>query len=136
MGGMKNMNEKSEKMLVLELLGSGKITADEAAKLLEALGTSRFVKRETRENVEEKLHNFANDVTKFAKDVGCKVQELYKSNEPKIKKASHTALEKAAAALDSLAQSIGNSIDKAEVTIVCCDDDCTCDKDDDAPKPN
>jgi len=125
----------NEKMRVLELLENGKISADEAAKLLEALGASRFVSRETRDNVEEKLHNFANDVTKFAKDVGCKVQDFYKTQEPKIKKASHTALEKAAAALDSLAKNIGNSLDNAEVTIVCCDDECTCEKDD-APKPN
>ena len=125
----------NEKMRVLELLEAGKINADEAATLLEALGSSRFVNRETRDNVEEKLHNFAHDVTKFAKDVGCKVQELYKTQEPKIKRASHTALEKAAAALDSLAQSIGNSLEKGEVEIhvQCCEDECTCD---DAPREN
>ena len=123
----------NEKMRVLELLEAGKITADEAAKLLETLGNSRFVSRETRDNVEEKLHNFANDVNKFAKDVGCKMQEFYKNQEPKIKKVSHNALEKAAAALDSLAKSIGNSIDRAEESTSCCNENCNCD---DAPREN
>jgi len=119
----------NEKMKVLELLESGKITADEAAQLLEAVGRGRS---ETRENVEEKLHNFAQDVTKFAKDVGCRVQELYKNQEPRIKRVSHSALEKAAAALDSLAQNIANSMEKG----TCCDDNCTCNEDDDAPRAN
>jgi len=123
----------NEKMRVLELLEAGKITADEAAKLLEALGSSKLMSKETRENVEEKLHQFAKDVNKFAKECGCKMKEFYKAAEPKIKKASQTALEKAAAALDSLAHNIGDSLEKSEAA--CCDENCTCNNDD-APKPN
>jgi len=125
----------NEKMRVLDLLESGKITADEAANLLEVLGSSRIMSKETRENVEEKIQQFAQDVTKFAKEVGCKAQVLYKEAEPKIKKASQTALEKAAAALDNLACNISDSLDKAET---CCggEGDCTCSEDDNAPKPN
>ena len=124
-----------EKMRVLELLEAGKITADEAAKLLEVLGGSRIMSKETRENVEEKLHQFAQDVSSFAKDAGCKMKEFYKSAEPKIKKASQTALEKAAAALDSLACSISDSIEKSQQA-ACCEGDCTCNSDEDVPKPN
>jgi len=125
----------NEKMRVLEMLENGKITADDAAKLLEVLGGSRIVSKETRENVEERLHQFAQDVTKFAKDAGCKMQVFYKEVEPKLKKASQTALEKAAAALDSLACNISESIEKSEA---CCgSDECKCDEEDDnAPKPN
>jgi len=124
----------SEKMRVLELLENGKISADEAAKLLEVLGGSRLVRKETLDNVEEKLQQFGQDVTKFAKDAGCKVQELYKAAEPKIKKASQSALEKAAAALDGLACSISESLEKVEEA--CCEGDCTCEESDNEPKPN
>lgn len=125
----------NEKMRVLDLLEAGKITADDAAKLLEVLGAGpRFMSKENRENVEEKLQQFAKDVNKFAKDVGCKMQEFYREVEPKVKKASQTALEKAASALDNLACSINDSMEKTE----CCDTpDCCCDKDDDnTPIPN
>ena len=127
----------SEKMRVLELLENGKVTADEAAKLLEALGgNSRLMSKETRENMEEKAHQFVQDVTKFAKEAGCKMQVCYKEVEPKIKKASQSALEKAAAALDTLACSISESLEKAEAAC-CCDEDCKCDcEDNNAPKPN
>lgn len=102
-----------EKMRVLDLLEAGKINAAEAAELLGVLNAPRLMNRETRENMEEKLQQFAKDCNKFAKEVGCKAKELYKDVEPKIKKASKTALEKAADALDSLACSINDSLEKA-----------------------
>ena len=123
----------NEKMRVLELLENGKITADEAAKLLEVLGNSRLVSKETRENMEEKVQQFAQDVTKFAKEAGCKMQVFYKEVEPKLKKASQSALEKAAAALDGLACSISESLEKDE----CCGEECSCEcEEDDTPTPN
>ena len=126
----------SERVRVLDLLESGKITADEAVKLLDALGQGgkKFIDQETKENIEEKLHQFAKDVNCFAKDVGCKMQDFYKEVEPKVKKASQTALEKAAAVLDNLAQSINDSMEKGAENGCCGKPDCTCD--DDAPKPN
>ena len=130
-----------EKMKVLELLESGKITADEAANLLEVLNngaTVRLMSKETRDNMGEKFQQFGQDVTKFAKDAGCKLQELYKNSEPKIKKASHTVLEKTAAALDGLACSIHESIQRDEAA--CCGDEgCDCNdnsENDNEPKPN
>ncbi|MCL1843489.1 MAG: hypothetical protein FWF79_06725 [Defluviitaleaceae bacterium] len=104
----------NEKMRVLDLLEAGKINAEEAAQLLNALGGSRLITKETRENVEEKMQQFAKDVTKFCKDAGCKMKEIYKNAEPKIKKASRSALEKAADALDNLAGSIGDSLETTD----------------------
>ena len=104
-----------EKMRVLDLLEAGKINAEEAAHLLSVLNTGpRFMSKETRENVEEKLHRFARDCNRFAKEVGSKAKELYKDVEPKIKRASKTALAKAAEALDNLAANINDSLEKAE----------------------
>ena len=107
----------NEKMRVLDLLESGKITAEEASKLLEALGKPTLVSREARDNMEEKLQRFANDYTKLAKEVGVKVQELYKGVEPKLKKASQTALERVACVLEEVACSISESLEKTE----CCE---------------
>jgi len=127
----------NEKMRVLELLENGKITADEAARLIEALGTSSIMSRETRENMEEKWHKFAHDVGEFAKDAGCKVQAYYKKVEPQLKKASQSALEQAAAALDTLACKVRESLEKGECcSEICeCESDCKC-EDDNTPKPN
>jgi len=132
----------NEKMRVLDLLDAGKITADEAAKLLESLGSSYgFMSKETRENVEDKLKHFAQDCGKLAKEVGCRVHEFYKGVEPKIKKASQTALEKAACVLEDLAGNISQSLEKSAAK--CCDDEaCSCPKEEstccseDAPMPN
>jgi len=122
--------DKTERMRVLDLLDAGKITADEATKLLDALGGSHFISKESRDNLEERVGQFAKEVNKFAKDIGCKVQDMYKDVEPKIKKASQSALEKAAAVLDDLAHNINDSLEKE----CCADAECKCD--DDAPKPN
>ncbi|MCL2187719.1 MAG: hypothetical protein FWC16_01640 [Defluviitaleaceae bacterium] len=116
----------SEKMRVLDMLENGKINAQEAAQLLESLGRGRMFDREQREQVEEKFQRFANDVTCFAKDVGEKAKEMYKNVEPKIKKASQSALEKAAAALDELACTIHESLDKAEKENCCEAGTCSC----------
>ena len=113
-----------EKMRVLDMLDAGKISADEAARLIEAMGSSGFMNKETRENVEEKLQRFAQDCGKLAKEVGHKMHGFYKGVEPKIKKASQTALEKAACVLEDLACTISESLEKAQQS--CCDDpDCS-----------
>ena len=131
----------NEKMKVLELLEAGKITAEEAAKLIDSLGGARFISKESMDNVEDRLSQFGKDISCFAKDAGAKLQELYKDLEPKIKKATQQAAEKAANALDNLANNINESIEAAEKATCCEDEKCECPKnetctDDDAPKPN
>jgi len=112
----------AEKLRVLDMLDAGKITADEAARLLEALKGPSLMTKETRDNVEDKLRNFAQDCGKLAKEVGEKVHVFYKGVEPKIKKASHAALEKAACVLEDLACQINESLHKDE----CCQEEPCC----------
>ena len=130
----------NEKMRVLDLLDAGKITAEEAAMLLESLGKNQgFMSKETRENVEDKLQRFGQECSKLAKEVGEKVHVFYKGVEPKIKKVSQAALEKTACMLEDLACSISESLEKAEC---CCEDEnCCCNKESeccegDGPVPN
>ena len=142
--GGKGMNP--EKMKVLELLESGKISADEAGQLLETLGRGDhrpFIKKETRDTMEEKLHRFTKNVDQFAREVGCKMQSIYKDVEPKIKKASQAALEKAACVLDDAAKSMNEALEnskKAACDDSCCENDNNCcveeDDDDNTPRPN
>ena len=120
----------NEKMRVLDMLDAGKITADEAAKLLEVLkgpGHS-FMAKETRDNLEDKLRCFAQDCGKFAKETSEKAQVWYKGVEPKLKKAGQAALERAACVLEDLACTINASLEKQDD---CCGEEgCCC-----APPP-
>ena len=114
----------NEKMRVLDMLDAGKITAEEAAKLLEALkGTTGIMRKETRDNVEEKLRHFGAECGRLAREAGAKVQELYRNVEPKVKKASQVALEKTACVLEDLACAINKSLQKNEC---CCEEECCC----------
>ena len=139
----------NEQMRVLELLDAGKINAHEAESLLKALGKSQgILRKETRDNMEEKLQRFAQDCGKFAKEVGNKAHAFYKGVEPKIKKATQTALEKAACVLEDVACSISESLEKVaeeccEAAECCCEEQAECCEEaqetcrgDDEPKPN
>ncbi|MCL2664313.1 MAG: hypothetical protein FWE82_01745 [Defluviitaleaceae bacterium] len=103
---------KHERLKILEMLDNGKITADEAARLLQALKTDT--------NDESFYDGFYFDheaaeerIKAFAKDFSGKVQNLYKDVEPKIKKASNTVLEKTAKVIDELAKSLHESLERA-----------------------
>jgi len=138
-----------EKSRVLDMLNEGKITADEAVKLIEALGGGpRFISKERREDMEEKIHQFAKDVKRFAGNTGEKIKVIYHDVEPKVKEATKNALEKLASGLDGLAKKLNESLEKDccccdEVEEKCCDDkpvDCCeeeCDKPaDNGPRPD
>jgi len=129
---------KQERLKVLSLLEEGKITADEAAKLLEKLAQAdshHFISDDKAEQFEESLHRFAKNAECFAKDLGQKAATAYKDVEPKLKKASQTVLEKTAALVDEIAHSLHESIEKAKEK-ECCEGDTPCCEDDDTPKPN
>lgn len=126
---------KQERLKVLSLLEEGKVTADEAANLLDKLNQAdnrHFISEDTAEHVEENLHKFAKNVEHFAKELAHKVEHAYRDVEPKLKRASQVALEKTAAVVDDIAHSLHDSIEKtkarAEEEKNCCEDD--------GPKPN
>jgi len=131
---------KQERMKILDLLDEGKITADEAAKLLDVIKSSKdsndgwFVfDSETSENMEEKFKTFTKNVDSFAREFGGKVQEAYKHMEPKIKKASQTVLEKTASVFDDISRSLNESLENARKN-ACeaakCEDENSCECDD------
>jgi polyhydroxyalkanoate synthesis regulator phasin len=111
------MKMKQERMKVLELLESGKITADEATRLLETIRRpehgSFVFDDDTKEQFEEKVSRFTKNVDVFARDFGSKVENAYREFEPKLKKASQVVLEKTASVFDEISKSLNESLEQA-----------------------
>jgi len=144
---------KEERLMILNLLNEGKISADEAAKLLDALGNASGPERRNKKfyhehfdfeerDMEEKLKKFSQAVDSFSKDFGGKVSGTFKELEPKFRKTAKVVMEKTAAVVDDLAKTLNESVRNMEEKMkasecadeACCDDDddCCCDE----PKEN
>jgi polyhydroxyalkanoate synthesis regulator phasin len=126
---------KTERLKILDLLESGKITADEAARLLEALKTSageRFWDETAAQNVEEKFAKFTENVEGFSKDVGAKLEAAFKDVEPKLRTATKVVVEKTAAIVEEISKSLSETLknleeskkaaDNGESPCGCCDE--------------
>ena len=124
---------RQERMKVLDLLDEGKITAEEAAKLLEAMKKPQLdddMLVFDKDAAEEKVHNIAKHVDRFTKDFGGRVESAYKEIEPKIKKASQAVLERTAAIFDEIAKSLNESLENARKNAADAEkaaEDCCCD---------
>ena len=128
---------KQAKLKILEMLEAGKIDANEAVQLLDALKSNAY--DDSFGIDEEKLHRFGQSVDSFARDFGGRVEGFYREVEPKIKKASHVVLEKTAAVFDEISKSLHETMENqrkaAEGQEGCCaDSDCCCA--DNEPKEN
>lgn len=103
---------QSERLQVLKMVEEGKITVDEATKLIETL--SNTTEGSTHINFEEKFNNFSQNMQDFAKDVSCKVNEIYKSAEPKIKEFTKSVVSKTADLADNISMSLHEKIKDME----------------------
>ena len=104
---------KQERMKVLEMLETGKISADEAARLLEAMKAAGRDGFQGFSIDEEKLQRFTKGVDNFTREFGSRVESIYKEVEPKVKKASQAVLEKTAAVFDEISKSLNESLENA-----------------------
>ena len=144
-------NIEKERMMVLQMVQDGKITAAEAAKLLRALSQTNnssvdFDMDEKFYEMDEKLGNFSQSVENFAKDCNEKFATVAKDAEPKIKEAIKIVVEKTTAVLDNISKSLNESTkpkedccnENCEDTKEDCCEECTEEKsdDDNTPKPN
>jgi hypothetical protein len=141
---------KQERMKILELLDQGKITAAEAASLLEALKANdaqdRFWDEDTAKYVHEKVNKFSQNVEGLSKDVGDKLEAAFKEIEPKLRAATKVVVEKTAVIVDEISKSLGETLKNLEEK--CSEEKCCCEeepaenaaecagKPDDAPKEN
>ncbi len=118
---------KKASLKILALLESGKITSDEAVKLLEAVKKNDGISTSfDSEDVQEKLSNFSAQVDTFAKDVGGKMGSAFKEMEPKVKKATKVVFEKTAKVVDEISKSLNETLKNMETEDCCEDTDCCC----------
>jgi len=133
---------KEERLMILNLLNEGKISADEAAKLLDALskggdGAQRrnryrygaYDKDDFEGEMDDKLKKFQQAAESFSKEFGEKVGGAFKEFEPKFKTVAKTVMEKTASVVDDLAKALNESVKNMEEKLkaaegCCCDDDC------------
>ena len=103
---------KEERLKVLELIENGKISAEEAAKLLDALkgGGSR----DARDEEEDKLSRVSASVDSFAKDFKEKANAAFKQVEPRFKAATRTVIEKTVGVLDDISKSLSETLSNME----------------------
>ena len=132
---------EQERLLVLKMLEEGKISADDAVKLIESLksNTQRF--EFSNDDMNEKLSRFSQAVDSFAKDFSGKVESVTKDMEPKLKKATKIVVEKTASIIDEISKNLNETLKnldvETEVSPCECECDCECeDKCDDEPKEN
>jgi polyhydroxyalkanoate synthesis regulator phasin len=100
---------KEERVTVLKMVEAGKISAEEAVKLLDAMHAGKC-QNGGSEEFSEKVKEFSKNAEIFAKDVGGKLEAKYKDMEPKMKEAAINALEKTAGVIDGLARSLNESV--------------------------
>jgi len=120
---------KEERMRVLQLVEDGKITVEDATKLLDALTENAAMDFESEPEFESKFNAFAKNAEAFAKDCGGKVSDAFKRMEPKLRKASHTVLKKTAAVMDDISKALNESLQNREKSECCHENDCCCDDD-------
>ena len=93
---------KEERMLILTMLNEGKITADEAVNLLNALAKSADGK--------------GSDFDNFAKGVKFRATSFAERAEPKVKKAAKGFKQKSAEVFGNLKERIMEKTSQADVT--------------------
>ena len=125
------MDMREERLRVLNLVEEGKITVDDATKLLEALSISASMEEEGTEgnDFEKKLSAFAKNAETFARECGSKVGDAYRVVEPKFRKVSKVVLAKTASVVDDLAKTLNESLSNMkddECGDKCCDEACCC----------
>ncbi len=101
---------KEERMMILNMLESGKVSAEEAARLLEVIGKGKEKEEccssKFSQDVEEKVQQLGATVDIWAKELAEKMDGVIREVEPKLKKVTQIIVEKTAATIDEIAQTM------------------------------
>ena len=122
---------KQERMKILELLDQGKITAAEAASLLESLKSGDAQEslwdEDTKNHIHEKVNKFSQNVESITKDVGDKLEEAFKEIEPRLRAATKVVVEKTAVIVDEISKSLNETLknleERASKEGCCCEEE-------------
>lgn len=101
---------KQERMMILTMLENGKINAEEAERLLNALkrNGNAFDKDDFSDNLEDRFTKIVEGFNSFAKDLGEKLDNVAKDVEPKLKKATKIVVDKTTSAIDEISKTLGD----------------------------
>ncbi|MCL2702161.1 MAG: hypothetical protein FWE91_00945 [Defluviitaleaceae bacterium] len=109
---------KEERIKILQMVEDGKISVEEAGKLLEALkascGNEFFC---DDEDIADRFQEFCHNTETFLKNVGCKIGEFAKDMEPRVRNVTKVAVSKTADLVDELGKALAaclNSLNKCE----------------------
>lgn len=133
---------KEERMKILKMVEEGKISVDEATKLLEALKETYPFESYDDYSFNEKAKDFAKNAESFAKDLGDRMSSFAKGMEPKVKKATEFVVGKTASVVDDISKALNEYLNKAKTEGDCCCDEetescgCGCGCEDDKPREN
>lgn len=128
---------KEERLMILKMVEEGKVSADEAVKLLNAVNGT---KNDKYFDFEDKVNKAAKSMDEFAKDVKVKLTGVAKEVEPKVRKTTQAVIEKTGEVVDEFSKFLRETISNLE----CDEKDCNCDdckseedkEDDNTPKEN
>lgn len=102
---------KEERLMILEMVKEGKISADEAAKLLKTVSNEASNEEKV---LEDKFEAFYSNVDSFAKDLKRRAENAYHKAEPKIKVATKKTLEKTVDLMQDVSEKLKGTVNKLE----------------------
>lgn len=112
-----------ETMKILSILEKGKISVNEAERLLSILGNQHKHGHHSRRHheedfdyveVEDEISEFADTIEDFAKEVNEKIDKSFKNVEPKLKGLRKVVLEKTAFVVDEVSKALNETIKNFE----------------------
>jgi len=102
---------EKERMQVLKMIDEGKISVDEATKLLDVLKASGG---KENASLEDRFNKFSSDTKDFLKDMGKKINHIYEKAEPKVKDATKKVVAKTADIAENISQSLNDKVKNME----------------------
>ena len=104
----------NERAMILQMVESGKVSVDDAVKLLDAikLDQAQNDRQKLFDTIEldERINRFARTCDNIARDISDKVSDTWRGVQPKVKSATKAAMEKTISAIDKLSQSLNESL--------------------------
>lgn len=102
---------KEERMLVLNMVQEGKISVDEATRLLDNLRPNHnFNEYGDSESVfHKKINTISENVEELSKDIGDKLACMFKKFEPHAKSATKKVVEKTISVMNNISKALEES---------------------------
>lgn len=98
---------KEERLTILKMVEEGKISADDAVKLMNSLSGAGSKKCD----IEDKFNKAGQNFDSFAKDIKSKVETFAKDAEPKMKHTAQSILARTSEVMEELGKGLREFVD-------------------------